>query len=97
MYFSGIVEAVHDGKSVSAGTIERFLLSSVADDGKEHPVIKVIDGIDQIVKWLDSPGKFNLYVKYSLTDEIGKAYKTQEMGYRFDIKIIYYVTVKTGV
>jgi hypothetical protein len=97
MYFSGVVEAVHDGKSVDAGTIERFLLSSVADDGNEYPVTKVVEGLDQIVDWLDSPGKFDLYVKYSLTDEVGDAYKTEGMGYRFDIRITYYVTVKTGV
>ncbi len=99
MYFRGTVEAVADdgGKSVDAGTIEKFLLSDFADDGKEHPVTRVTEGLDQIVDWLDSPGKFDLYVGYSLEDVNGDPYKTQGMGYSFDLKITYYVTVKTGV
>lgn len=98
LYFRGNIMAVStDGsESVIAGTIENFLLSNYADDGMEHQVIEVTEGLDQIIDWLDSPGNFDLYVSYELVDSMGNLYDTEGMNYSLDLKLIYYVTVLTG-
>ena len=98
MYFKGTIMAVSpDGsESVSAGTIDDFLLSGYADDGMEHPVTDVTEGTDQIIDWLDSPGNFDLFVSYQLLDAMGNLYDTEDMNYSLDLKLIYYVTVLTG-
>ena len=99
LYFRGtiIAESIDGAKSVTVGVIERILLSSYSNDGIEHPVDEVVDGLDQMVVWLDSPGKFIAMVNYELTKADGSLYPVEEMNYRFELKIIFDVTVETGV
>jgi hypothetical protein len=99
MYFRGTLTAVsEDGNTtVEAGIIQEFLLSDYANDGIEHDVTEVLEGLEQIEEWLDAPGKFAVYISYELTDGTGNLYETEGMNYNLDLKIIYYVTVETGV
>ncbi len=98
MYFRATIKAVSPGadNTVTVGTIESFLLNEYADDGMEHNVTEVTEGLDQIIEWLDAPGQFELYVTYELIDEMGNLYDTQGKNYSLDLKLIYYVTVITG-
>jgi hypothetical protein len=99
LYFKGtiIAESIDGSKSVTVGVIERMLLSSYSNDEIEHPVEEVVDGIDQMTVWLDSPGKFVAMVSYELTKADGSLYPVEGMNYRFNLKIIFDVTVETGV
>jgi hypothetical protein len=99
LYFTGaiIAESEDGAGSVTAGSIGKVLLGSIADDGVEHAVDEVVAGTEQIAAWLEAPGKFVAMVSYQLAKADGSPYPTEGKGYGFDMKIILDVTVETGV
>lgn len=98
MWFNGVINASAEGQSpVKVGTINRVQLSTIADNGEEYDLTDYVANVQTLVDWLDSPGKFSAVLTYNLTDETGDPYKTEDMGYYFDVKVIYKVTVETEV
>lgn len=98
MWFNGVIEASAEGEDpVKVGTINRVQLSTIADTGEEYDISDYVANAQTLVNWLDSPGKFTAVLYYDLTDEVGDPYQTEDMGYRFDVKVTYKVTVETEV
>jgi hypothetical protein len=98
LYFEGDIVASIEGETpVTAGTFNRILLSSVAETGEEYQVVQYVENIQQLVDWMDSPGEFTAHLTYNLTDAMGNPYNTEGMNYNFQVKVIYKVTVETGV
>ena len=99
MYFTATIHAIsEDGtESVIPGKISSSLLRSLAEDEKENEVEEISEGLDKVIEWLDSPGRFIVKLSYELKDASGNPYPVEGEGYRFDIKIIFDVTVITGI
>lgn len=98
LYFDGEIEASIEGETpVTAGTINRVQLKPIADSMEEYEIVQYVDNIQQLVDWLDSPGQFTATLKYNLTNAAGNPYLTEDQGYNFQVKVIYRVTVETGV
>jgi hypothetical protein len=98
LYFSGKLNAWQSDQkdAVVTGKISRLNLASVAGQGEQDTMEEISDGIDQVTKWLESPGNFNFDASYLLTDESNKPYEISESGYSFTLRITFYVTVITG-
>jgi len=98
LYFDGEIKASIEGETpVVAGTFGRVQLKPIADSKEEHQVVQYVDNIQKLVDWLDSPGSFTATIKYNLTDASENPYVTENLGYNFQVKVTYRVTVETKV
>ncbi len=98
LYFAGFITAwnIDSTESIRIGNISRFKLSDIAGKGEQDNVDEILPGLKKVTAWLDSPGSFYMNAGFSLTDASGNPYSEKLDGYSFTLKLIYYVTVKTG-
>lgn len=98
MYFNGTILARDTTLTVSVDVadIPHTNISTLLASESEFDVEEIAEGIDQVINWLDDPGKFYAQASYNLTDAMGEPYPVSDEDYSIDLMVKYYVTVITG-
>jgi len=101
MYFSGsvICSNEEETKSYPIGSIPNVKISEMALSSKEYAINEISQKFDEVLTWLETPGKFKIRTDYVLTAENGSPYTINgtNTGSNFELEVLFYVTVKTKI